>query len=464
MAPKRTAQKNASRAKAKTNRKRAKSARRIARSKGKDLACPIVSVGGSAGGFEATMELLRHLPAKNGMTFVVVQHLDPHHASKLASLLGKATAMPVMEIEKTTKPQPNMVYVQPPNKCVVIKDSSLVLVRRTQQPNVAIDQFFESLAEACGSRGIGVLLSGTGSDGTAGLRAIKAAGGLTFAQDEESAKFAEMPRNAIRSGFVDAVRSPREIAGEIRHIVEHPYIRRPMAESETERAAKSEYDNADHLGRIFLSLRKQMGVDFTGYKLGTLNRRIQRRMALHRITELSQYARFLRKDKKEIEALFDDLLINVTRFFRDSQLFTALSRRLLPAILKTKDRHGELRAWVPGCATGEEVYSLAICILETLGDQASGMRIQIFGTDLSEAMIDHARAGIFPSAIEKDVTPARLKRFFERRDSTYQISRRVREICTFARQNLVTDPPFPGLDLLRCRKKCGAATRLERIL
>ena len=451
MAPKRTAQKNASRAKAKTNRKRAKSARRIARSKRKDLACPIVGVGGSAGGFEATMELLRHLPAKNGMTFVVVQHLDPHHASKLASLLGKATAMPVMEIEKTTKPQPNTVYVQPPNKCVVIKDNSLVLVRRTQQPNVAIDQFFESLAEACGSRGIGVLLSGTGSDGTAGLRAIKAAGGLTFAQDEESAKFAEMPRNAIRSGFVDAVRSPREIAGEIRHIVEHPYIRRPMTESDTERAAKSEYDNADDLGRIFLSLRKQMGVDFTGYKLGTLNRRIQRRMALHRITKLSQYARFLRKDKKEIEALFDDLLINVTRFFRDSQLFTALSRRFLPAILKTKDRHGELRAWVPGCATGEEVYSLAICILETLGDHASDMRIQIFGTDLSEAMIDHARAGIFPSAIEKDVTPARLKRFFERRDSTYQISRRVREICTFARQNVAADPPFSRLDLISCR-------------
>ena len=397
------------------------------------------------------MELLRHLPAKNGMTFVVVQHLDPHHASRLASLLGKVTAMPVIEIEKTTKPEPNTVYVQPPNKCVVIKDGSLALIRRTQRPNVAIDQFFESLAEACGSRGIGVLLSGTGSDGTAGLRAIKAAGGLTFAQDEESAKFAEMPRNAIRSGFVDAVRSPREIASEIRHIVDHPYIRRPMTESETERAAKSEYEKADDLGRIFLSLRKQMGVDFTGYKLGTLNRRIQRRMALHRMTKLSQYARFLRNNKKEIEALFDDLLINVTRFFRDPQVFTALRKRFLPAIMKNKDRHGELRAWVPGCATGEEVYSLAICILETLGERASEMRIQIFGTDLSEAMIDHARAGIYSGAIEKDVTPPRLKRFLDRRDGGYQISRRAREICTFARQNVVTDPPFSRLDLISCR-------------
>ncbi|PYK26115.1 MAG: chemotaxis protein CheR, partial [Verrucomicrobia bacterium] len=247
-----------------------------------------MGVGGSAGGFEATMELLRHLPAKNGMSFVVVQHLDPHHASKLASLLGKVTAMPVIEITKTTRPQPNTVYVQPSNKCVVAKNDKLVLVRRTQQLNVAIDQFFESLAEACGSRGIGVLLSGTGSDGTAGLRAIKVAGGLTFAQDEGTAKFAEMPRNAIRSGFVDAVRSPREIAHEIRHIVEHPYIRRSI-ESDKERAAKLDYQKADDLGRIFLSLKKQMGVDFTGYKLETLNRRILRRMALHRMTNLGQY-------------------------------------------------------------------------------------------------------------------------------------------------------------------------------
>jgi two-component system CheB/CheR fusion protein len=397
------------------------------------------------------MELLRHLPARNGMAFVIVQHLDPHHASRLASLLGKVTAMPVIEIEKTTTPERNTVYVQPPNKCVVIKGRELTLVRRGQQPNVTIDQFFESLAEARGSRGIGVLLSGTGSDGTAGLRAIKAAGGLTFAQDEASAKFAEMPRNAIRSGFVDAVRSPREIASEIRHIVEHPYIRRPMSESETERAAKSEYEKADDLGRIFLSLKKQMGVDFAGYKLGTLNRRIQRRMALHQITKLSHYARILRNNPREVESLFDDLLINVTRFFRDPQLFTALRKRFLPVILKNKGRHDELRAWVPGCATGEEVYSMAICILEALGDRASEMRIQIFGTDLSEAMIDHARAGIFSSAIEKDVTPARLKRFFDRRDSTYQISPRVREICTFARQNVVTDPPFLRLDLISCR-------------
>src|SRR5206468_10132760 len=256
---------------------RAKSSSKPAR---KDLHCPIVGIGGSAGGFEATMELLRHLPARNEMTFVVVQHLDPHHASKLASLLGRATAMPVIEIAKTTKPEPNTVYVQPPNKCVLVQDGALVLVGRTQHVNVAIDQFFESLAEACGSRGIGVLLSGTGNDGTAGLRAIKVAGGLTFAQDEQSAKFAEMPRNAIRSGFVDSVKSPREIARDIHQLVEHPYLRRPLTESEAEQTAKSEYEKADDLGRIFLSLKKQTGIDFSNYKFGTLNRRIHRRMAL----------------------------------------------------------------------------------------------------------------------------------------------------------------------------------------
>src|SRR5436305_9531426 len=435
-----------------TKSSRSKPGRAKSRSKSarKNLSGPIVGVGGSAGGVEATMEVLRHLPAKNGMSFVVVQHLDPHHASKLASLLGKVTAMPVIEITKTTRPQPNTVYVQPSNKCVVAKNDKLVLVGRTQHVNVAIDEFFESLGEAWGSGAIGVLLAGTGSDGTAGLRAIKVAGGLTVAEDEGSAKFAEMPRNAIRSGFVDAVRSPREIAHEIRHIVEHPYIRRSI-EGDSERAAKLDYQKADDLGRIFLSLKKQMGVDFTGYKFETLNRRIQRRMALHRMTKLSHYARFLRNNKKEIEALFDDLLINVTRFFRDPSLFTALRKRFLPAILKNKHRQDELRAWVPGCATGEEVSSLAICILETLGKRASELRLQIFGTDLSEAMIDHARAGIFPGAIEKDVARARLKRFFEKRDGSYQVSRRVREICTFARQNVVTDPPFSRLDLISCR-------------
>ncbi len=397
------------------------------------------------------MEFLRNLPQKTGMAFVIVQHLDPHHASRLSNLLGKVTAMPVSEVRRTTTPRPNTVYVQPPNKCVIAKNGALRLVQREERLNVGIDHFFESLAEECGSRAIGVVLSGTGSDGTAGLRAIKAAGGLTFAQNEESAKFDAMPRSAIRAGFVDLVLPPGEIAREIERIANHPYIRRPLRDpDEIEKAA---YRQADDLGRIFLSLRKQMGVDFSSYKESTLIRRIQRRMALHRIEKMSQYARFLRDNKKEIEALFDDLLINVTRFFRDEAVFRALKKRFLPALLKnkSKDRQPELRAWVPGCATGEEVYSLAICILETLGRGPSKIRIQIFGTDLSESVIEHARLGIYSSAIEKDVSPARLKRFFIKRDGTYQIHRNVRDICTFARQNICVDPPFSRLDLISCR-------------
>jgi two-component system CheB/CheR fusion protein len=399
------------------------------------------------------MELLRHLPSRTGMAFVIVQHLDPHHASRLPKLLSKVTTMPVIELGETTAPRPDTVYVQPPNKCVIVKDGALKLVRRTQQLNLAIDHFFESLAEECGSLAIGVILSGSGTDGTAGLRAIKAAGGLTFAQSERSAKFDAMARSAIRVGFVDAALPPREIAQELQRIADHPYIRRPTTETGSAEARKEIYPEADDLGRIFLSLRKQMGVDFSSYKHATLLRRLQRRMALHRMEKLSQYAKFLRENKEEIEALFADLLINVTHFFRDARVFRELKRRFLPALLKSKrkDRRETLRAWVPGCATGEEVYSLAISILETLGQHSSKLNIQIFGTDLSESTIEHARAGIYSSAIEKDVSPLRLRRFFTKRDGAYQINRKVRHLCTFARQNITTDPPFSRLDLISCR-------------
>jgi two-component system, chemotaxis family, CheB/CheR fusion protein len=419
----------------------------------KNSTCPIVGIGGSAGGFEAAMELLRHLPPSTGMAFVIVQHLDPHHASRLPKLLGKVTAMPVVELAEPTTPRPNTVYVQPANKCVIVKGGALKLIRRTQQLNLAIDHFFESLAEDRGSRAIGVILSGSGTDGTAGLRAIKAGGGLTFAQSEGSAKFDAMPRSAIRAGFVDAALPPREIAQEIGRVADHPYIRRRMADGKAVKTRKEIHPKADDLGHIFFSLRKQMGVDFSSYKHATLLRRIQRRMALHRMEKLSHYAKFLRDNKQEIEALFDDLLINVTHFFRDERTFRKLKRRFLPALLKSKERDQQktLRAWVPGCATGEEVYSLAICILETLGQRGSNMNIQIFGTDLSESTIEHARAGVYSSAIEKDVSPLRLRRFFARRDGNYQINRNVRDLCTFARQNITADPPFSRLDLISCR-------------
>jgi two-component system, chemotaxis family, CheB/CheR fusion protein len=457
MAAKRTPNRGARLSRTKSSRKKsaranpAKQKSRPDRPK-KNSSCPIVGIGGSAGGFEAAMELLRHLSPTTGMAFVIVQHLDPHHASRLPKLLGKVTAMPVVELGEPATPRPNTVYVQPPNKCVIMKDGALKLIRRTQQLNLAIDRFFESLADERGSRAIGVILSGSGTDGTAGLRAIKAAGGLTFAQNEASAKFDAMPRSAIRAGFVDAALPPREIAQEIGRVADHPYIRRRMADGEAVKTRKESHPKTDDLGRIFFSLRKQMGVDFSSYKHATLLRRIQRRMALHRMEKLSHYAKLLRENKQEIEALFDDLLINVTHFFRDERMFRELKKRFLPALLKSKGKDQKtLRVWVPGCATGEEVYSLAICILETLGRRGSNMNIQIFGTDLSESTIEHARAGIYSSAIEKDVSPLRLRRFFARRDANYQINRHVRDLCTFARQNITADPPFSHLDLISCR-------------
>src|SRR5215471_1079171 len=335
--------------------------------------CPIVGVGASAGGFEATMDLLKNLSPKTGMAFVIVQHLDPHHASRLPTLLARATTMPVSEVKWRVEPLPNTVYIQPPNKCVICKNGTLALVQRTEKLSLAIDHFFESLAEAQVPRAIGVILSGSGSDGTAGLRAIKAAGGLTFAQDEESAKYPSMPRNAIQSGFVDAALSPAEIATEIKRIADHPYIQQPDGEEEPEIVNKEH--GLDDLHRIFHTLKKHTGVDFSSYKHSTLSRRIQRRMALHRIEQTDQYVRFLRENTNEVGELFNDLLINVTRFFRDERAFRALKKRFLPALLKQKGRKGELRVWIPGCATGEEVYSVAIVILETLGDAASTMRI-----------------------------------------------------------------------------------------
>ena len=357
--------------------------------------------------------------------------------------------MEVVEISKNVIPKPDTVYVQPPNKCLICRDGGLALVRRTERRNLAIDHFFESLAETRGARSIGIVLSGTGSDGTAGLRAIKAAGGLTFAQDPRSAKFDSMPKSAIRAGFVDAALTPPQIAREIRRITRHPYLRQTSLESAE--ADKLTYEEADDLGRIFLTLKKYTGVDFSSYKHSTLNRRIQRRMALHRMERTSQYARFLRENQKEAEALFSDLLINVTRFFRDKSFFQVLQKKFLPALLKKKGARDEIRVWVPGCASGEEVYSLAICILEALGKKAGTIRIQIFGTDLSEFAIERARAGIYSGAIAGDVSAVRLKRFFTKRDGMYQINRNVRDLCTFARQNIAADAPFSRLDMISCR-------------
>jgi two-component system, chemotaxis family, CheB/CheR fusion protein len=412
-------------------------------------AFPVVGIGASAGGFEAVLQLLKNLPADTGMAFVVLLHLDPRHRSKLPELLARSTTMTVREIGDGILLEPNQVYILPANADVVLSQGRLRLVRRPEgeRLHLPIDQFFTSLANEQGSRAIGIVLSGTGSDGTAGLGAIKAEAGLTYAEAESSAKYFGMPRSAIDAGCVDTVLSADAIAAELARVARHPLVR-PRAKV---REVASFPEAADALGKIFFLLRQNSGVDFSLYKPTTLKRRITRRMVLQRIENVDDYVTLLRANPQELDALFRDLLINVTSFFRDKKVYAALKKKIISRLIKTKASAGEIRVWVPGCATGEEVYSLAICFMEEIKRASKSLKLHLFGTDLSEQAINKARIGVFPGTIVRDVSPERLRRFFAKSNGGYQISRDIREICTFARQNLCEDPPFSRLDLISCR-------------
>ncbi|HEY1242545.1 MAG TPA: CheR family methyltransferase [Bryobacteraceae bacterium] len=413
--------------------------------------CPVVGFGASAGGLEAFQEILQALPEDTGVAFVFIQHLDPKHISILSELLGKSTRMPVLQVKDQMQLEPNKVYVIPPNVGMRLSDSKLRLTERAggPGPHLPIDEFFRSLAEDRGSRAIAVILSGTASDGTLGLGAIKEAGGITLAQDH-SAKFDAMPRNAIAAGWVDLIMSPTEIAHEILRICQHPYVAR-SEEPLPDALAGPALAEPVRFDEILALLRNHTGVDFTLYKPGTLQRRILRRMALHKAETTAQYLALLRESKAEIKALFQDILISVTGFFRENPTFEAVKKQVLPALLRERSAENPVRVWVAGCSTGEEVYSMAICLLEYMRDADMDIPIQIFGTDLSEPALERARAGIYPESIAADVTPERLRRFFTRVDGRYQISRAVRDMCIFAQQNLTKDPPFSKLDLITCR-------------
>jgi two-component system CheB/CheR fusion protein len=410
---------------------------------------PVVGIGASAGGLEAFTKLLKHLPVDTGMAFVLVQHLDPTHVSALTEILSRATAMPVTEVRDGMRVEPNHVYVIPPNTNMAILHHRLSLMPRTEKLglHLPIDYFFRSLAEDRRGKAVGVILSGTASDGTLGLKAIKAEGGLTFAQDGQSAKYDGMPRSAVMSGFVDCVLPPEGIARELERVCRHPYV---MLSRE---AQTREWDSGetDTLNKVFILLRTHTGVDFTDYKHTTIRRRIQRRMLLHRIERMDHYVQFLQQHAEEVEALYQDLLINVTSFFRDPDSFRALRKKMFPRLLKNRDPDQSLRVWVPGCSTGEEAYSIAISLLESLGDKHAQVPVQIFATDISGASIEKARAGVYPKSIEQEVSAERLQRFFLKSDHGYQIKKAVREMCVFAQQNAVKDPPFSKLDLISCR-------------
>src|SRR5579862_6655759 len=409
---------------------------------------PIVGVGASAGGLEAFSQLVDALPDDSAIAIVFVLHLSPHRDSMLAELLAVHAHFPVLQITDGMKIEPNHIYVTPPNAQIDIASGVFRLQPRPSDATQhnPIDYFFGSLAQTAQSRAIGVVLSGTAADGAFGLREIKVVGGITMAQEPSTAKFDGMPRAAVATGAVDLVLPPREIALELDRISRHPFIR-PLA---TEAEQLPVID--DQLPRIFTLLRNASGVDFTHYKLPTIRRRLQRRMVLHRITSIDTYVKYLQRNPDEVSALYRDLLIHVTRFFREPESFKTLADVAFPAIIGGRRDHGDpIRIWVPGCATGEEPYSVAMALLEALGDNVGGIPIQVFATDVSESAIESARSGTYSESITADVSAERLRRFFVRIDGSYRINKSVRDLCVFARQDLTRDPPFSRLDLIVCR-------------
>jgi len=409
---------------------------------------PIVGIGASAGGLEAFTEMLRALPGDTGMGYVFVQHLDPRHVSLLTDLLQRHTPMKVREATNHLRVEPNHIYVIPRNAHMTMVRGVLMLSPRQNSPlpHMPIDPFLRSLAADQKSKAIGIILSGNASDGSLGMMAIKAAGGITFAQTSDTAKYDGMPRSAIAAGCIDFVLSPLGIARELEHLGKHPYIAPMHAEAQDE-----SMQNSEAIARILALLRQTSGVDFAYYKSSTIRRRILRRMALHRLESLDRYVSKLRGDPTEVHALYEDILINVTEFFRDSDVFDRLKKVVFPRIAPERDSADPIRIWVPGCSSGEEVYSIAMALLEFLEERRHETAIQIFGTDISEVALDKARGGLYPPSISQDLSAERLRRFFARVNSGYRISRRIREMCVFARQNLTKDPPFSKLDLISCR-------------
>jgi two-component system CheB/CheR fusion protein len=412
----------------------------------------VVGVGASAGGLDAFRQLLKALPADTGLAYVFVQHLDPRHESVLAELLSKSTSMPVAEVKGDVRVEANRVYILPPSRDIVLAEGTLKLVPRTKTggQHMPIDYFLRTLAAVQGARSIGVILSGMASDGTLGLKAIKAEGGIAFAQDPDSAQADGMPRSAIDAGCVDFVLPPAGIAEELARLGRHPYVTREAPAGPGEIVAAGQSDKAG-LSEILALLRKATGTDFTGYKQTTIRRRIARRMAVNRSDTFAEYARRLEGSPAEVQALYQDCLICVTSFFRDPETFRALSEQVFPRLLKDRPPEAPLRIWVAGCATGEEAYSLAICLLERAGERATGPGLQVFATDLSEKALEVARAGKYLENIVQDVSPERLRRFFTKVDGRYQVSKTIREMCVFARHDLGRDPAFSRMDLITCR-------------
>ena len=411
-------------------------------------AFPIVGIGASAGGLEALVQFLEHIPDGCGMAFVIVQHLDPTHKGMMPELLQRATAMKVMQVADRTKVRPNCIYVIPPNSDLSLLHGTLHLLppNAPRGLRLPIDFFLRSLAEDQHERSVGVILSGMGSDGTLGLKAIKECAGLALVQDPATAKFGAMPRSAIEAGLADFVAKAEELPAKLmayrRHMPRIGASNLPLA---------GKVQGA--LEKIVILLRAHSGHDFTLYRRSTLYRRVERRMGIHQITQIGDYVRYLRENPQELRILFKELLIGVTGFFRDPTVWNQMTKKALPALFAGRPSGAMLRAWVAGCSTGEEAYSLAMVFTEALGRIKSRhtFSLQIYATDLDKDAIDKARQGFFQENIAADVSPARLARFFVKEEGGYRVNKEIRGMVIFAPQNLIMDPPFTKLDILCCR-------------
>ena len=403
-----------------------------------------VGIGASAGGLEALRSLVAALPTESNMCYIIAQHMDPKHPSLLRELIARASNLSVQDVTDELQPQVNTIYITPPGHNVVMRQKTLYLEPVAHiGPKPSVDLFFTSLAESVGEDAIGIILSGTGSDGAHGVRAIKAAGGITISQDEQSAKYNGMPRSAIDTGLVDLVREPAQIAQELTMLSSNPAFRHRMQNLPV---AKSDMD------RIFQLVLEQTDCDFSNYKPNTLQRRIQRRMAVHKLEHLPDYVALLERSPSEVELLFKDILISVTEFFRDADADAyALLEQYITDMVKRNLDHEPLRIWVPGCATGEEAYSIAMVADKVLSKLGNRYGFQVFATDIDMDALSHARRGIYLPNTIRHVSSEMLERYFVVRDDTYTVSKRIRERVVFARQDLVRDPPFSKIDLVSCR-------------
>ncbi len=413
---------------------------------------PIVGLGASAGGLDAIRRVIGALSPDVGVAFVVVQHLDPDRPSMLANVLSGATRLAVVEAASGMTVESDHVYVIPSGADLSIEGGVLTLGPRqvTGRLHLPIDSFFRALADDRRRGAIGVVLSGSGADGTEGLRAIKGEGGIALVQSPESAQFRSMPESALAAGVVDFSGSPEELAREIVQLSRHPYVAEPgPVDGEDMPSDRADADR--DVDGVLAIIRRDSGVDFSGYRYTTIKRRIERRMALRRVASLGEYADALRDDAAEARAMAKDMLIHVTAFFRDPEAFDALEQHVFRILATGKETPASIRIWIPGCSTGEEAYSVAMCLLEALDDRARSFSIKIFGSDLTDEAVETARAGVYSDPALADVSPERLLRFFDRIEGGYRIGKRIRDLCVFVKHDLTRDPPFARLDLICCR-------------